>query len=292
MLNAFSLLGAAILAMAADDAYPRPDLLVEANQLANADAESFVVLDARDQAAYDQGHIPGARRVDAAAWAKAFGDGQDAEGWSGRIGQLGIQANSKVLVYDDGASKDAARVWWILRYWGVHDARLLNGGWTAWNAGKWPTQTDSPEPPAAAPFEAQAAPERFADKALLLDSLKDRLVQIVDSRSRDEHCGSAKLSNKRGGAIPGARHLEWSDLLDPQTRRFKKPAELRELFEKAGIDLDQPTATHCQSGGRSSVMAFGLELMGASEVRNYYRGWSEWGNADDTPVVVEESPEN
>ena len=53
---------------------------------------------------------------------------------------------------------------------------------------------------------------------------------------------------------------------------------------EAGIDLNRPTASHCQSGGRASVMAFGLELMGAQDVRNYYRGWSEWGNVEDTPV--------
>jgi thiosulfate/3-mercaptopyruvate sulfurtransferase len=60
---------------------------------------------------------------------------------------------------------------------------------------------------------------------------------------------------------------------------------LKRLFDAAGIAIDRPTATYCQSGGRAAVMAYGLELMGAKDVRNYYRSWSEWGNADDTPVV-------
>jgi len=84
----------------------------------------------------------------------------------------------------------------------------------------------------------------------------------------------------------GAKHLEWSDLLDKDTQRFKPADELRKLFKEAGIDLYEPTATHCQSGGRASVMAFGLELMGAKDVSNYYKSWAEWGNADDTLIVT------
>jgi thiosulfate/3-mercaptopyruvate sulfurtransferase len=89
---------------------------------------------------------------------------------------------------------------------------------------------------------------------------------------------------KRGGAIPGAKHLEWSDLLDKKTQRFKSPAALSRLFKQAGIDPKKPAVTYCQSGGRASVMAFALELMGAKGVQNYYPGWAEWGNAADTPV--------
>ena len=85
--------------------------------------------------------------------------------------------------------------------------------------------------------------------------------------------------------MPGAKHLEWSELLDQRTQRFKPAAELRVLLADAGIDLKRRTIAHCQSGGRSSVMAFGLELMGADDVGNYYAGWAEWGNADDTPIV-------
>ena len=97
---------------------------------------------------------------------------------------------------------------------------------------------------------------------------------------------SRRLKNRRGGAVPGAKHLEWSDLIDKDTQRFKPAAELRNLFRDAKITLDRPTATYCQSGGRAAVMAFGLELMGAKDVSNYYRSWAEWGNADDTPAVL------
>src|SRR5262245_20084043 len=78
---------------AGDETYPHPELLVEPSQLAQPDvARQFIILDARERPAYEQGHVPSARWVDPAAWAKAFGQGKDAEGWSQRIGGLGIGA--------------------------------------------------------------------------------------------------------------------------------------------------------------------------------------------------------
>jgi thiosulfate/3-mercaptopyruvate sulfurtransferase len=267
----------------AADEYPRGDLLIEPHSLADL-AKGFIVLDARDKKQFAEGHVPGAQWVDQAGWAKGFGDGGDAAGWSKRIGDLGIRTSSQVVVYDDNLAKDAARIWWILRYWGVQDVRLVNGGWKGWSAAKGPVEKQA-QPATAVDFKAVAFAERFADKQELLKSLKKGDLQIVDARSESEFCGEAALANKRAGAIPGAKHLEWSDLIERKTHRFKPASELKKLFAEAGIDLDRPTAAHCQSGGRSSVMAFGLELMGAKNVKNYYRSWSEWGNAEDTPVI-------
>ncbi len=285
-LAAAGLLASACGSPAAD--YPRPNLLVEPAALATPETlKGFVVLDARPKTKYDAGHLPSARWVDHAEWAKGFGDGQDATGWSKRIGSLGLTADSRVVVYDDNQAKDAARIWWVLRYWGVKDVRLLNGGWIGWEKGKHPTEKGAPAI-TAGEFKAVAAPERMATKEELLNSLSGDKLQIVDARSKGEFCGTDAMKNKRAGAIPGATQLEWIDLIDKDSHRFKSPDELKKLFDDAGIKLDRPTATHCQSGGRASVMAYGLELMGAKAVRNYYKSWSEWGNADDTPVVKPE----
>ncbi len=248
--------------------------------------EKFIVLDARARKAFDESRVRGARWVDAAAWAKAFKDGKDTEGWSARIGNLGVNADSRVVVYDDHSFMEAARIWWILRYWSVEDVRLLNGNWTTWKKTGLPVETGKPGQASAVPFAAKPRSKRLATKALLLASLQDRSLQIVDARSEGEFCGVDKLKNKRAGAIPGAKHLEWIDLIDKETQRFKTPDQLRKLFAKAEIKLDKPTATHCQGGGRASVMAFGMELMGADTVANYYASWGEWGNTDDTPIVV------
>lgn len=272
---------------AGDAQYARPELLLEPAELAKPEvARQFVILDARSQEEYDRGHVPGARRVDHDSWKGAFGEGQDVEGWSKRIGELGIGPECKVVVYDDMGMKDAARIWWILRYWGIEKVCLLNGGWKGWQSAELPTTEATPSPASRVEFKATPRLDRLATMEQILDLLQGNRLQMVDARSEDEFCGIDKRNNKRGGAIPGAKHLEWSDLIDQKTQRFKSPAQLRRLFDQAGIDLARPTATHCNGGGRASVMAFGLELMGAKDVRNYYRGWGEWGNLEDTPVML------
>jgi thiosulfate/3-mercaptopyruvate sulfurtransferase len=284
---AFLLISAAIADDSPAAAYPRPDLLVEAAGLAKPEtASKFRILDARSKVKYETGHIPGAVWVDHDAWNKAMYAKQDPKEWAQRIGALGIDNQSRVAIYDDASAKDAARIWWILRYWRVQDARLLNGGFAAYKAAALPLSKETVVP-AAARFAIKTPDAgRFADKSKVVEALGDKKTQIVDARSELEYCGIDKLKNKKGGAIPGALHLEWTEALDKQTQKFKSPAELARVLKNAGIDVARPAVTHCQSGGRAAVMAFTLELMGAKEVANYYRGWSEWGNADDTPIVT------
>jgi thiosulfate/3-mercaptopyruvate sulfurtransferase len=267
--------------------YARPELLLEPTDLAKPQpAPRWVILDARPREEYNSAHIPGALHVDHDAWKKAFAEGRDADSWSERIGRLGITRESKVVVYDAIDTKDAARIWWILRFWGVDHVSLLNGGWQGWQQADLPVTSSSPVPGSATAFRATPGWNRLATTKQVLDWLPQHEMQIVDARSYDEHCGVNKRDNKRGGAIPGAKHLEWSELIDPATHRFHSPRRLRQLFDQAEIDLTRPTASHCNGGGRAAVMAFGLELMGVDQVRNYYRGWGEWGNLETTPVEV------
>jgi thiosulfate/3-mercaptopyruvate sulfurtransferase len=270
-----------------EQGYARPELLLEPAELAEPEvAEEFVILDAGSEDRYKKSHVPRALWVDHDAWKAAFGNGRDARGWSERIGALGIRADSNVVVYDGQGMKNAGRIWWILRYWGVDDVRLLNGGWKGWTAGDFETTDAAPPSPAPADFEAAPWPNRLATTQQMLSLVRGDRVQVVDARSDAEYCGIDARDNKRAGAMPGARHLEWTELIDASTGRFKPAQELRRLFDEAGIDLGRPTATHCQSGGRASVMAFAVELMGAENVRNYFHGWSEWGNSETTPIIM------
>jgi thiosulfate/3-mercaptopyruvate sulfurtransferase len=268
------------------DRYPRADLLVEPAALAKALPDgTLFALDVRPRKQYDAGHVPGALWVDHDAWSKAFAAGQDPKEWTERIEARGIQNGMSIVVYDDNLSKDAARIWWILRYWGLKDVRLLNGGWKGWTTGKYPVRAIADEPlmtRGSCTTAAQAA--RLATKEQILKDFEAKRFQIIDTRSKEEHCGETKTA-KRNGSIPGALHLEWTEALDKKTQRFKEAGELTKLLKDAGIDLGRATVTHCQSGGRAAVMAFTLELMGGKDVRNYYRSWAEWGNAEETPVV-------
>jgi thiosulfate/3-mercaptopyruvate sulfurtransferase len=270
--------------------YARPELLIEAAELARPKtvnpqfARPVRILDTRPAKEWVEGHIAFSSLVDAAKWSEKFTKEQDAQAWEKHLGGLGIDVDGTVVVSGKDI-KEMARVWWILRYWGVKDVRLLNGGWQAWIAGNHPVDMTPYEKPRPTMPKLVPAEKRLATLEQVKASLKDHALQLVDARSEGEFCGDTKTA-KRSGAIPGAVNLEWKQLVDAKTNKFKSAAELEQLFKQAGIDLAKPTATYCQSGGRSSVMAFALELMGGADVRNYYRSWAEWGNAEDTSVVV------
>jgi thiosulfate/3-mercaptopyruvate sulfurtransferase len=263
--------------------YPRADLLLEVAELSKPEvAKRFRILDARTKEQYEAGHIPHAIWVDHDNWSKSFAKDQDVEHWHKLIGELGITPDAHVVLYDDHSTNRAARIWWILRFWGIGDVKLLNGGWKSWIGAHGPVTQETPK---VEPAEVHLAPhpERLATKAQLLQSLPKHEFQMVDARSESEYCGESNTA-KRNGAIPGALHKEWNEVIDKKTQRFKSPDDLAKLFKEAGIDLNRPSVTYCQSGGRAAVMAFTLELMGAKSVRNYYKSWSEWGNAEDTPI--------
>lgn len=280
-MNATLLTWALVLTPGAD-AYPNPRILIEADALEKLDPKAALLLDARDEKAYVAGHIPGAVHLALAAWSKAVPDTPEA--WAKRLAQLGITGNTPVVVYGGSDVREAARAWWLLKYAGADDVRLLNGGYPAWQTagGKAETKENVARP--VEPGKPAARADRLAEKKDVQAILKDKSSQILDARSDAEFCGTAGAATRKGH-IPGAVALEWSDLLTPD-KKFKSPGELKKLFAERKVDLNRPAVTYCQSGGRAAVLAFGLELMGAKHVRNYYKSWAEWGNAGDTPVEV------
>jgi thiosulfate/3-mercaptopyruvate sulfurtransferase len=267
------------------DPYPNAKILIEPDALAarlKDDATKLAVLDARDDKAYTAGHIPGAIRLPAAEWGKAVPDKPEA--WSKRLADLGIRRRNPVVVYGGADVRDAARGWWLLKYAGVEDVRLLNGGFPAWEKAGGASETKVQTATPVGLAKPVVIAERLAEKKDVLDIVKDKSAQILDARSEGEYCGTSETA-KRNGHIPGAIAIEWTELLD-KDKKFKSAQDLQKLFADKKVDLDKPAVTYCQSGGRAAVLAFGLELMGAQNVRNYYKSWSEWGNADDTPIEV------
>jgi thiosulfate/3-mercaptopyruvate sulfurtransferase len=247
------------------------------------------LLDARPRADYEKGHIPGAVWVDAkAAQALASRPGglTDREAWQAWIGPLGIGPGTEVLVYDGNRQLDPARIWGLLRYLGIEKVGLLDGNFPLWQQENRPVATDAPAI-TPRPFEVRPRPGRYADRGDVLAAIKEGKVRVIDARSEAEYSGERKTS-KRGGHIPGACRLEWSDLVD-KDGRFLDEKALRAKLDALEIKSGVPVITHCQGGGRASVDAFVLERLGFP-TRNYYVGWSDWGNADDTPVATGNEP--
>jgi thiosulfate/3-mercaptopyruvate sulfurtransferase len=265
------LLSATLVCPTADPAkYAKPELLVEA---AAAKADAFTILDVRAKDKYADGHIPGATNVPVGPWAKAVNDGKaDAAYWKNALATVGIGPKTPVLVYSDDL-RDAARAWWLLKLAGVPDARLLDGGWDTYKSAKLEQSKEDTLPKLALPHDWKPEPRL----ALLADVVKlanSKEVGVIDSRAATE---------VGAGKVPGAAALEWTELLDPKTKKFKPAGELMKLFEEKKIDLNKPCVTYCQGGGRAAVMAFGLELMGAKDVKNYHKSWGEYGADKTTP---------
>ncbi|MEM6330555.1 MAG: rhodanese-like domain-containing protein [Planctomycetota bacterium] len=284
--------GFAVSASAADpEGYAKPEMLIGGSglsQLLRGDTP-LVVIDVRSRSAYDEWHVPSARWVDVGAWTAAFGEagayGKNAAAWSERIGALGIDADTTVVVYDRFFSPGAARVWWLLRYWGVDDVRLLDGGPFAYQrvAMRVPESRAAGRPPAD--FVAKPQTYRLATRAGVLSRI------AADSRSTGCLIDTRSDREFAGGAIPTASHSDWRAYVDAETGRLKPPAELRRLLRAAGVvgaapaaergggsaaDAQPAVVTYCRTGGRASVVAFVAELVTGEPAANYWGSWNDW----------------
>ncbi len=200
------------------------------------------LLDVRAQADYARGHLPGAVRVDVKSWqelGKKDGGFHDAEAWGEKVGRLGLDHDSRVVVYGS-ALTDTARVWWTLKYLGLENVAILDGGWALWSKEQRPTETSEPAV-AAVKFRPKFQADRLEEIDALKKGVGSGTVTVVDTRSRDEFTGK-EVRGKRGGHIPGAKHLEWKELL-AEDGRFKSPEQLRALFRQRGIEPGKPAVT-------------------------------------------------
>jgi thiosulfate/3-mercaptopyruvate sulfurtransferase len=266
---------------------PQPAWLVGFDTLQDRlDGPTLRLIDARPRAEYEKGHIPGAVWVDAHALEKMAaqpGALTDKALWEEWIAPLGLGPETEVLVYDAKRQLDAARLWWLLRYLGAEKVGLIDGNFPLWAAEGRPVTADVPQV-APRSFEVVFQSDRHATKDDVLAAIDSKSSFIVDARSTDEYTGAEKRA-RRGGHVPAACHLEWNNLVD-KDGRFIAEEEARAKLAKIGVEPDQPVITHCQGGGRASVNAFVLERLGF-QTRNYYLGWSDWGNAAETPIDSE-----
>lgn len=276
--------------------YARNELLAEASELGKLRSRpgTRLVLDARTAEKYQEQHLKDAVHVVPADWSKEFGDGQNTEIWSRRFGQLGIGRDTEVIVYDDRTSQDAARVWWYLRYWGVCQARIVNGGWKAIQSAGLPLESGASRVPVTATYSSPpVATRRIGLAALIAANKKGRLatehadsLQLVDTRSEKEYRGEQVTEGLRPGTIPGSRHLEWADLVDVNSERFRPTEEVQTLLKARGIHLDRPIVAFSNTRGRSSSIAFPLELAGATQTRIFDSGIKSWASDPENPVIA------
>jgi thiosulfate/3-mercaptopyruvate sulfurtransferase len=251
-------------------------------------AAGALVIDARPADEFARGQIAGAVHLD--LWGVSLIDTSEAplRAFAWMIGHLfalrGVEPDRPVVVYEDQAGMRAARVFWWLEYLGHESAHVLDGGLKAWIAEGLPLATE-PIAPRAGTWHGSPAPERIATWRDVQSRLGDLSVVIIDTRSSDEYSGRVARA-RRGGSIPGARHLEWSRNLD-ENGRFKPADELRRMYEEIGATPDRDIITYCQGGYRAAHTYLALRTLGYPRVRNYTGSWKEWGDRADLPISVD-----
>ncbi len=279
--------------------YAKSDLLVSPEWLYEHRGDSdLVIVDCpMGDGSYNRAHIPGALRLPVHPYIKSTdptGDItlhlQGPDELRGLIAELGIGPNTCIVIYDERGSILATRLWWVLRYYGHENAKVLNGGWQGWVSSGLPVSFKTSRASGSVEtFSPCGNPDRLATLEQIKEHYRVQNWRILDVRSDDEYVGKDEHGNKRVGHIPGAIHLEWNRFLENSNdteavRCFRSAEEIQELLDAYGIDKNRAIVTLCQSGIRASLVAFALELVGCPVVKLYDGSMAEWANLDDTPL--------
>lgn len=266
----------------------RPPTLLDVRwQLSVAKAAGAPAFDGR--AEYAAGHIPGAVFVDLdRELAAAPGDQgrhplPDLAEFGAAMRRAGVSAGRPVVVYDGGQGWAAARAWWLLRWTGHPDVRVLDGGLPAWR-GELSTEVPDPAEGDFAPVPG-AAGLLDADGAAAMA----RTGVLLDARAGERYRGEVEPIDRVGGHIPGAVSAPTTENVGPDGR-FLPAAELKDRFKALGVSEDTEVGVYCGSGVSGAHEVLALAVAGIPAAL-YVGSWSEWSSDPARPVAVGADPQ-
>ena len=259
--------------------------LIEATERS---APGTLLIDTRKPEAYAKGHLPGAMNFSSYDYFVKSTQPEDLAQFRAQLAALyaalGATRDRPIVVYEDETGMRAARELWILEYLGHPNVRMLHGGFKAWVAAGGTPTTEEPTFIAgrfeAAPVDAIVigADEVFA-KSL------SGAITVIDVRDATEFGGKDNtVCCTRCGHIPKAVWLEWTEVLDASTGKFKPVAEIQRLLAARGIDPKATLVPYCHRGARSANTYYALRYAGALSVRNYIGSFHEWSARTDLPI--------
>lgn len=279
--------------MAAGNAQPLPPIirpLELETALAAAPTPLLHLIDVRGQGDYRSGHIEGAVPFDIADANRSeppvAGLLPAPEQFNRAMSAIGLAPGQPAVIYDDNGGPPAARLAWTLKAFGHTAVSLLDGGVQAWRTEGLPL-TRELDPPVPAEYRGHLNADVIADRDSILQRLADPGTLLLDARSPAEYRGEDRRS-QRGGHIPGAVNLDWTQTKEPDGVRFRPQDELEALLAQRGVDRDKEIICYCQSHQRSAVLCILLESLGYPRVKGYPGAWSDWGNRPDTPIETGE----
>lgn len=262
-------------------------LLVEPQQLASAlDEPQLLIVDLSNEANYAARHIPGAIHLPFSALMAgvppAPGRLPSKERLETIFSALGLTPDTHVVVYDDEGGGWAGRLLWTLDVIGHPHYSYLNGGRHAWLAsGEAVTSRNETIATSSYRIDSDIDTRFIAEIDDIVPSLEEDSVVIWDARSPEEYRGE-KVFAQRGGHIPGAINIEWTELMD-KDNHFRIRVDAKAFLASRGIDGSKPIITHCQSHHRSAFTYLVGKILGFN-ISGYHGSWSEWGNHPSTPI--------
>ncbi|MGC2307866.1 MAG: sulfurtransferase [Nitrososphaeraceae archaeon] len=277
--------------------YVHPEVLVDtqwAEEHLKDPKVRIAEVDYDSKANYELGHIPGAVLFD---WKNDINDPitrnvLSKESCQNLLQNAGINNDTTLLLYGDFNNWFAAFAFWVLKYYGYKDVRLINGGRKKWLQEDRALTKDVPTY-SKGNF---AANEPDSNIRVFLDEVKRAVsapeLKMVDVRSPKEFTGEILAPPEyptehaqRGGHIPGAVNIPWAQAVNDSDGTFKSTDELKQLYESKGITPDKEIIAYCRIGERSSHTWFVLKyLLGYPKVKNYDGSWTEWGNMIANPI--------
>ena len=272
--------------------YANPQLLVTPASLHERIGPTGpLVIDFRPAEEFARGAIPGAVHLDLYGVSLIDTDPAPLKAFMWMIEHVlaihGVAATTPIVVYDEQSGVRAARAFWFLEYFGHPNVRLLDGGFGAWSRAGLAASRDSAPAPASEWTGSREA-RTIATWREVKGAIGSSDAVILDARSDGEYCGTT-VRAKRGGAVPGAVHVEWTRNLGPDGR-FKPAGELRAMYEAAGVTPDREVLTYCQGGYRAAHAYLALRLLDYPRVRNYVGSWKEWGDREELPIESPQTP--
>ena len=253
----------------------------------------FIEVDV-DTSTYDTGHLPGAAAFN---WTTQLTDSVNRdlvsrEELEALLRAAGIDDDTLIVLYGDNNNWFAAWAYWQLRYHGIDNARLLDGGRKKVEASGLPLTTDAPaQSPGTIQLKGSPREELRAYRDQVLSAIGQGGSAFVDVRSPEEFRGELAApahlpqeAAQRKGHIPGAANVPWSSAV-AEDGTFKPAAELAELYSARGLAPEQDIVAYCRIGERSSHTWFVLhELLRYPNVRNYDGSWTEYGSLVGAPI--------
>jgi thiosulfate/3-mercaptopyruvate sulfurtransferase len=274
--------------------YANKDVLISTDELeARIDDPKIRLVEIdEDTSLYEKGHLPGAIAWD---WARDLHDPLRREFVGEKelaelLGRSGVGEDTTVVLYAGNNNWFATYCYWVLRYRGFDNVKLLDGGRKKW-------ELDSRELTSEVPAVKAVTPPKLAGTRPELRALRDDVISVVkkrafvDVRSPEEYRGELlappHLPQEQAqvpGHIPGAANVPWSKAAN-EDGTFRSADELREIYAEEGVTGDKETIAYCRIGERSSHTYFVLkELLGFQNVKNYDGSWTEYGSLVGVPV--------